>query len=276
VKANRTLVTVLVAALILVLFAALSMALADSETQLARVASEFEIAQATILEISIPDFPLQKHYSGSNEDDTRGRRTLDLWSYTTYDDDPTALVYQATDLGETGYLAFELVSGHFLSMTVMTHIKPRNVNMQVVATDGTLVNTDTFTVTIAPGPYIDFYDVYGGYPLDDPLVVYAGGGLEEPLDLDYYSGNKAGDSIKDQTFSVVNSVPASLGITIYTDPSAGPFECENCLDIRPTREAIGAHQVEIQIENSYGLTATDTLNVQVRDRVFLPVVLRNR
>jgi hypothetical protein len=230
-------------------------------------------ASATILELEIPNFPLQKWYNSPHEDGSRGTRTLDLWVYTTYDENLTALTYTSDD--NSSYMDWEIVDVHFLSMTVTTRSE-KDVPIHVKAEDGALTASDTFVVRIRPGPYIDFYDVYGGYPLEDPLVVGVGQHLDEPLDLDYYSGNKAGEPMENQTFSVVNSAPASLGISIYTDPDAGPYDCENCLDMRPTGAATGMHQVEVQITNGDGLTATDTFNVQVVRKVFLPTILKDR
>jgi len=46
--------------------------------------------------------------------------------------------------------------------------------------------------------------------------------------------------------------------------------------MRPTGEATGMHQVEVQITNGDGLTATDTFNVQVVRKVFLPTILKDR
>ncbi len=230
-------------------------------------------ASATILELEIPNFPLQKWYDSPHEDGSRGTRTLDLWAYTTYNESLTALTYTSDD--DSSFMDWEIASGHFLSMTVTTR-REKDVPIHVKADDGTLTAGDTFVVRIRPGPYIDFYDVYGGPPLDDPLVVGVGQTLDEPLDLDYYSGNKAGETMENQTFSVVNSAPASLGISIYVDADAGPYDCVNCLDMRPTGEATGMHQVEVQITNGDGLTATDTFNVQVVRKVFLPTILKDR
>jgi hypothetical protein len=222
--------------------------------------------------LEIPDFALQKWYSGSNEDGSRGTRTLNLWTYTTYDEDLEAVTYTSND--NSGYMDWEIVNGHFLSMTVTTHML-KDVPIHVDADDGALTGGDSFVVHIRPGPYIDFYDVYGGYPLDDPLFVGVGKHLDEPLDLDYYSGNKAGESMEGQTFAVVNSVPASLGLSIYVDADAGPYDCVNCLDMLPTAAAAGRHQVEVQITTGDGLTATDTFTVHVVSRVLLPIVVKD-
>lgn len=283
---KHTQVAVLAAGLLLALFTVLCMAggapsqaLQGSDVAAAPIDSvvdeimpQPDTALATVLELSIPDFSLQKWYSGSNQDGSRGMKILDLWDYTTYDEDLAAVTYTAGP-DSTGYLDFEIINGHFLSITVTTHIKT-TADVSVQASDGTLADDATFTVTIGPAPYIDFYDVYGGYPLDDPLKVPVGQNLEPPMDLDYYSGNKYGDSISDQVFTLVNSPPADLGISIYTDQNAGPFDCEHCLNINPNSNAVGLHEVEVQIENSYGLTATGTFRVLVVSRVFLPTVMR--
>jgi hypothetical protein len=287
-KASRCFFVALLSGLLLVLFAALTLAQggtlqARGETResssppgsLQGPDSQLAAPLATTLKLSIPDLTLQKWYSASDQDGSRGEAYLNLWNYTTYDGDLADLTYQASIIGGDG-LAYDIVDGHFLSITVTTHIVDKLIDLQVEVGDGTLLYHEQFTVETAPAPYIDFYEVYGGYPLDDPLVVVAGKSLEEPLDLDYYSGNKYGyPTIEDQVFTIVNTVPASLHVTIYTDPDAGPFDCEHCLDIQPTGATIGSHAVEVQIVNSYGLTATDTFRVKVIGRVFLPTVLGN-
>jgi hypothetical protein len=185
----------------------------------------------------------------------------------------SALTYTSND--NSTYMDWEIIHGHFLSMTVNTRLE-KDVPIHVDVVDGTLAAGSSFVVNIRPGPYLDFYDVYGGYPLDKPLVVGVGKGLEEPLDLDYYSGNKAGESMEGQSFAVLNSLPASLGLSIYVDGDAGPYDCVHCLDIEPEGRGAGTYQVEVQITTGDGLTATDTFDLLVAGRVLLPVVVKKK
>jgi hypothetical protein len=216
------------------------------------------------LTISIPDMAIAPD---------GGKKTIDLWDYTTYHADKAALIYTVTQTYGESYLAAELTGGHYVSMTSLTSITPRHADIEVEVSDGDLSDSTEFEVELNNPPELDFF--YGGLnELPDPVYVYAGrvstltlddGETAVPLEFyayDYEDGTNL-------AFSIANSPPVSLGIAIYY------FVDGHYVTFDPDVELIGTHPIEVQVQDSVGLTGTDTFTVTVLQRAFLPLVLNN-
>ena len=105
-----------------------------------------EASQATTLTLSIPNIPIASEYDV--------HKTIDFLDYTTYDDDPATLSFTVTQTSFGSYLLYEIVDGHYFSITVNTSLE-RGVDFDVTATDGALTDTQSFSVLINPPPVFD-------------------------------------------------------------------------------------------------------------------------
>jgi hypothetical protein len=137
-----------------------------------------------------------------------------------------------------------------------------NVEIQVEDTEG-LIDSDTFQVAVVANtpPTIS------GLP-DQTLPVNTS--LDNAIDLWAYA-NDAEDSDADLLFTISNSPDSNAGVTI---------DANHYIDINPALDWIGTTDVEIQVEDTGGLTDTDTFQVRVTSTpppehwVYLPIVLR--
>jgi hypothetical protein len=218
---------------------------------------------APTLTISIPDMAIAPD---------GGKKTIDLWDYTIYHADKAALIYTVTQTYGESYLAAELMGGHYVSMTSISSITPRHADIEVEVSDGDLSDSAEFRVELNNPPELDFF--YGGLnELPDPVYVYAGeasiltlddGETAVPLEFyayDYEDGTNL-------AFSIVNSPPVSLGIAI-SDSVDGHY-----VTFDPDAELIGTYPIKVQVQDTVGLTGTDTFTVTVLQKVCLPLVAR--
>ncbi len=198
-------------------------------------------------------------------------KTMDLSSCTYYDDDPAALVYTATNLSAPGILDVDVV-GHQLIMTVVT-TSPNTGTVNILVSDGVLTATTDFLVHVDLPPEIEF--LFGVDELPNPFEIYAGtgdllrfassgGGYGAPADLERYSGDM-GTPTKTLTYSIV-STPISLGVSIVVSTVAGSACGENChyVWIEPDPGTVGTFPVTVQVQDTYGLTATDVFTVSAQ------------
>ncbi len=216
-------------------------------------------SSATTLSLSLPDVPLESGYGN--------HKSLDLWRYTTYDDDKATLVYTVTGgTGAYNYLVYEIVSGRYFSMTSDTSLD-KDVEFFVEATDGVLTATDIFEVNISDRPQLDFFSA-GLSSLRDPVYAFGGKGLTQTIDLWYYAYDYEDDD--SQLNFYITHPPTStlqmLGLVV-TD---GHY-----LDFVPPLDVYGTFPIEMMIEDTSGLTDTDTFTLTVLQETFMPAVLKN-
>ena len=226
------------------------------------------VASATpTLTISIPDMVIAP--DGAN-------KILDLWDYTTYHADKAALIYTVTHTYGENYVTATLMGGHYISMTSIYAYNERHADIQVDVSDGDLSDSTEFAVDLNHPPELDFF--YGGLnELPDPAYVYAGQPStltipsidgEVAVPLEFYAYDEE-DYDEDLTFSIANSPPVSLGIVI-SDSVEGHY-----VTFDPDPALVGTYHVEVEVQDTVGLTDTDMFTVTVLQRVFLPTVIRN-
>ncbi len=226
------------------------------------------VASATpTLTISIPDMVIAPDGA---------KKTLDLWDYTTYHADKAALVYTVTHTYGENYVTATLMGGHYISMTSIYAYNERHADIQVDVSDGDLSDSTEFAVELNHPPELDFF--YGGSnELPDPAYVYAGQPStltipsidgEVAVPLEFYAYDEE-DYDNDLTFSIVNSPPVSLGIGI-SDSVEGHY-----VTFDPDPALVGTYHVEVEVQDTVGLTDTDMFTVTVLHRVFLPTAIRN-
>jgi len=252
------------------LLVCLQKAQADSEVPRAPDAPESAVAliapAASTLTISIPDMAIAPD---------GGTKVIDLWDYTTYDGDKATLVFTATQTSGGSYLASELTDGHYVSMTSLSSLTPRYADIEVEVSDGDLSDATEFEVELNNPPELDFFS--GSLnDLPNPVYVYAGEPSTLTLDdgetavsLEYYAYDYEDPYGSNLAFSIVNSPPVSLGISI-SGTASGHY-----VTFDPAGELLGTYPVEVQVQDEVGLTDTDTFTVTVLQRVFLPLALRH-
>ena len=256
------------------LLTSVQMARADSEAPpssdspvSATAAQGLETTLATTLTISIPDMAIAPD---------GGRKVVDLWDYTTYDDDKVVLVFTPTQTSGQSYLVTELMDGHYLSMTSISSITPRYADIEVEVGDGDLYDSTMFEVELNNPPELDFFP--GGLnDLPNPVYVNAGEASVLTLDdgetevpLENYAYDEEDPYGSGLTFAIANSPPISLGVSIFTQTDENHY-----VAFDPDPELIGTYPVEVQVQDTVGLTGTDTFTVTVLQRVFLPLAVRN-
>ncbi len=212
------------------------------------------------LTISIPDMAIAP--DGAN-------KIINLWDYSTYHGDKAALVFTATQTSGGSYLVSELVSGHYVSMTSISSTTPRSADIEVEVSDGTLSDSTDFEVELNDPPEIDFFP--GGLnDLPNPVYINAGeasiltlddGETAVPLEQYAYGSNLE--------FSITNSPPVSLGLAI-SDSVSGHY-----VTFDSDGKLIGTYPIQVQVQNTAGLTGTDTFTVTVLQRTFLPLTIKN-
>jgi hypothetical protein len=99
------------------------------------------------------------------------------------------------------------------------------------------------------------------------------GSLDPAIDLWAYAAN-AEDSDPDLSFTISNTPAMGVGVTLAAN---------RYIAINPTAGWSGTTQVQVQVQDSGGLTATDTFSVNVAgddngnppNFIYLPIILRN-
>jgi hypothetical protein len=96
-------------------------------------------------------------------------------------------------------------------------------------------------------------------------VVPMNSSADNAIDLWVYTSD-AEDITATLTFTISNTPPISAGVTL---------DDNHYIDITPISGWTGASEVEVQVQDTGGLTDTDTFSITVLAHVYLPVVLRN-
>ncbi len=212
-------------------------------------------APAVTLTLDVPDVPLEN--DGAH-------KVLDFWDYTTYEGEWATLSYTVVQVSWGSYLAFEIVDGHYFSMTSDTTLE-KTVKFAIAATDGAMTATDMFNVLISTAPVIDFY---GGLdPIDDPVYMYAGqrNVMSRPLEDFASDWEDYGNQL---SFAIVNTPPVSAHVSLVTD-------VYRYVSAEPAADFLGSFPVEVEVRDGMGVTDTDTFTVTVLQQVLLPLAVRN-
>jgi hypothetical protein len=96
-------------------------------------------------------------------------------------------------------------------------------------------------------------------------VVPMNSSADNGIDLWAYTSD-AEDITATLTFTISNTPPISAGVTL---------DDNRYIDITPISGWTGASEVEVQVQDTGGLTDTDTFSITVLANVYLPVVLKN-
>jgi subtilisin family serine protease len=189
--------------------------------------------------------------------------SIDLWPYVTDRNDPK----------ETLTFTIRGVSDESLTATIVDpdahylYLEPfggwmgtAQVEIGVEDTSNATA-TDILTVTVVPpntGPTLS------GLP---DQTVRAGQTEDNAIDLWAYAAD-AEDADADLTFSLLGSPPADAGVSI---------DSQRYIDISPDVSYEGTVAIEVQVQDTGSLTATDTftLTVQPGGLIYLPLVTKN-
>ncbi|MFZ5501207.1 MAG: hypothetical protein ACOY58_04765, partial [Candidatus Micrarchaeota archaeon] len=171
--------------------------------------------QATVLTVTISDMVLPVGES----------KMLDLLDYTTYDGDPSALVYTITqNSASQSYMTVGLSGTHHLTMTAISDITPRYATIDVEVSDGDLSSSERFEIELNKRPVLDFFP--GGLnQLPNPFIIHAGiadvlhlvdsqGERGDPIYLEYFTDDYEDGLYGNYGYTVRNTPPLSLGIEI--------------------------------------------------------------
>jgi hypothetical protein len=96
-------------------------------------------------------------------------------------------------------------------------------------------------------------------------VVPMNSSADNAIDLWAYTSD-AEDITATLTFTINNAPPTSAGVTL---------DDNHYIDITPISGWTGASEVEVQVQDTGGLTDTDTFSITVLANVYLPVVLKD-
>ncbi len=177
---------------------------------------------------------------------------IDLHNYAAdAEDDVADLTFSIISALPTG-LNVQIDGNRYVDITAASDFSgAASVEIQVTDTGG-LTASDTFTVTVSA---VNTAPTLSGLP--DQIV--SPDGWEQAIDLWAYADDNE-DDVADLTFSIVSQTPVNL-TTISNN---------RYIDINPPSGYTGTAQVQVQVADTGGLTATDTFDVEVTEENIPP------
>ena len=190
-------------------------------------------------------------------------RSIDLWPYVTDRNDPKeTLTFTVRGVSDESLIATIVdPDAHYLYLEPSAGwMGTARVEIGVEDPAGAIV-TDTTEVTVTPA---NTAPTLSGLP---DQTVRAGQTEDNAIDLWAYAAD-AEDADADLTFSLLGSPPADAGVSIDTN---------RYIDISPDASYEGTVAIEVQVQDTGSLTATDTftLTVQPGGLIYLPLVTKN-
>jgi subtilisin family serine protease len=193
---------------------------------------------------------------------------IDLWAYADDTEDADSALSFAISNVPAISAGVTITASHYVAI----HPAPgwsgtTQVEVQVQDSGG-LTATGTFSVSVtAP---VNTAPTLSGLP-DQTLPM--NGSLDPAIDLWAYADDTE-DADPDLSFTISNAPAISVGVTITAS---------HYVAIHPAPGWSGTTQAEVQVQDSGGLTATDTFSVSVTgddstnplNFIYLPIILRN-
>jgi hypothetical protein len=176
------------------------------------------------------------------------RLAIDLWQYASDAQDEDADLTFTISNSPAISAGVTITANRYIDiMPIPDWIGSTEVEIQVEDTDD-LTDTDTFIVTVSTP---NTPPTIGGLP--DLKLPPAEGSLQPPLDLWPYAED-AEDEDADLTFTISNAPVISAGVSITAN---------RYVDIVPLAGWSGTTTVEIQVQDTGGLTDTDAFSLTV-------------